>query len=70
MGELKGEDGCIGDLNFYPNKSTINRSDDLGALPETGLAALRHLLTRTGKVRATRPTSSPQGAGDEIAFDD
>lgn len=61
----------IGDLNFYPDKGTIYRSDDLGALPETGLTALQRLLTRTGKVNTTLPSSSRhQDAGSEIALDD
>ncbi|MFK5598294.1 hypothetical protein ACFZ8E_15060 [Methylobacterium sp. HMF5984] len=60
----------IGDLNFYPDKGTIYRSDDLGALPETGLTALQHILTRTGKVGTTAGSSPPRDTGCEIAFDE
>ncbi len=60
----------IGDLNFYPDKGTIYRSNDLGALPDTGLAALQRLLTRMGKIGITGSSSSHRDANSEIAFDD
>lgn len=60
----------IGDLNFYPDKGTIYRSDDLGALPEIGLTALQHLLTRMGKVGTTGSSSSRRDASSEICFDE
>lgn len=59
----------IGNLNYYPDKGTIYRSNDLGALPEAGLAALQDLLTRSGRVGAAGGSSTSQDPGDQISLD-